>query len=83
MESNNKFNKFLNDKLVPLGAKISNQPHLKAIRDGMVAATPLALLGGMTLIVTSPPVNLETMKPTNIFFQFLIVWKQWAIQHGL
>lgn len=83
MESNNKFNKFLNDKLVPLGAKISNQPHLKAIRDGMVAATPLALLGGMTLIVTSPPVNLKTMKPTNIFFQFLIVWKQWAIQHGL
>lgn len=83
MESNNKFNKFLNDKLVPLGAKISNQPHLKAIRDGMVAATPVALLGGMTLIVTSPPVNLETMKPTNIFFQFLIVWKQWAIQHGL
>lgn len=83
MESNNKFNKFLNDKLVPLGAKISNQPHLKAIRDGMVAATPVALLGGMTLIVTSPPVNLETMKPTNIFFKFLIVWKQWAIQHGL
>lgn len=83
MESDNKFDKFLNDKLVPLGAKISNQPHLKAIRDGMVAATPVALLGGMTLIVTSPPVNLETMKPTNIFFQFLIVWKQWAIQHGL
>ena len=83
MESNNKFNKFLNDKLVPLGAKISNQPHLKAIRDGMVAATPVALLGGMTLIVTSPPVNLETMKPTNIFFQFLIAWKQWAMQHGL
>lgn len=83
MEGKNKFNKFLNDKLVPLGAKISNQPHLKAIRDGMVAATPVALLGGMTLIVTSPPVNLETMKPTNIFFQFLIAWKQWAIQHGL
>lgn len=83
MEGKNKFNKFLNEKLVPLGAKISNQPHLKAIRDGMVAATPVALLGGMTLIVTSPPVNLETMKPTNIFFQFLIAWKQWAIQHGL
>ncbi len=83
MEGKNKFNNFLNEKLVPLGAKISNQPHLKAIRDGMVAATPVALLGGMTLIVTSPPVNLETMKPTNIFFQFLIAWKQWAIQHGL
>lgn len=80
---NSKFNNFLNEKLVPLGAKISNQPHLKAIRDGMVAATPLALLGGMTLIVTSPPVNLDTMQPTNIFFQFLIAWKTWAVQHGL
>lgn len=32
MEGKNKFNNFLNEKLVPLGAKISNQPHLKAIR---------------------------------------------------
>lgn len=68
----NRFEKFLDAKLIPLGNKVSQQRHLKAIRDGMVAATPLALLGGMTLIVTSPPVNLETMKPTNFLFQFLI-----------
>lgn len=48
----------------------------------MVAATPLALLGGMTLIVTSPPVNLDTMQPTNIFSNSNSL-KTWAVQHGL
>lgn len=71
------------DKLLILGEKISKQRHLKAIRDGMVAATPLALLGGMTLIVTSPPVNLKTMQPSNIVFELLIMWKKWAIANGL
>ena len=78
-----RFEEFLDSKLIPLGNKVSQQRHLKAVRDGMVAATPLALLGGMTLIVTSPPVNLDTMKPTNILFQFLIAWKKWAIANGM
>lgn len=79
----NRFEEFLDSKLIPLGNKISQQRHLKGIRDGMVAATPLALLGGMTLIVTSPPVNLDTMKPTNFLFQFLIGWKKWAVANGM
>lgn len=78
-----RFEEFLDSKLIPLGNKVSQQKHLKAIRDGMVAATPLALLGGMTLIVTSPPVNLDTMQPTNLLFQFLIAWKKWAVANGM
>lgn len=81
--ANLKFGEFLDAKLIPLGNKVSQQRHLKAIRDGMVAATPLALLGGMTLIVTSPPVNLDTMKPTNVLFQFLIAWKKWTAANGM
>lgn len=80
---NNKLEEFLDAKLIPLGNKVSSQRHLKAIRDGMVAATPLALLGGMTLIVTSPPVNLDIMKPTNFIFSFLITWKKWAMEYGM
>lgn len=80
---NSKFEDFLNNKLLPLGEKVGQQIHLKAIRDGMVAATPLALLGGMTLIVTSPPVDLTKMQPTNILFKFLIAWKEWAILNGM
>ena len=79
----NKFEQFLDSKLIPIGNKVSKQRHLKAIRDGMVAATPLALLGGMTLIVTSPPVNLNTMQPTNFLFKFLIAWKEWAVEYGM
>lgn len=80
---NKKFTQFLDDKLIPLGSKIGEQRHLKAIRDGMVAATPLALLGGLTLIVTSPPVDLDMIEPTNLLYKFLILWKEWAIQYGL
>lgn len=79
----NKFEQFLDSKLIPIGNKVSKQRHLKAIRDGMVAATPLALLGGMTLIVTSPPVDLNTMQPTNFLFKFLIAWKEWAVEYGM
>lgn len=79
----NKFTNYLNEKLIPLGEKVSNQPHLSAIRDGMVAATPLALLGGLTLILSSVPVDLETIQPTNFINQFLILWKTWANNNWL
>ena len=82
-QKTSRFEKFMDTKLIPLGEKISSQRHLRAVRDGMVAATPLALLGGLTLILTSPPVNLNTMKPTNFLFKFLIAWKHWAIANGL
>lgn len=77
------FETILEDKLVPLGERVAKQRHLGAIRDGMIAATPLALLGGMTLIVTSPPVDLTTMKATNPLFAFLIAWKEWAVANGM
>ncbi|MBU5592960.1 PTS transporter subunit EIIC [Clostridium sp. MSJ-4] len=78
-----KFTKYLEEKLVPIGEKISSQRHLRAIRDGMVAATPLTLLGGAILIISSPPVNLEVIKPTNFFYKFLITWKKFAMENGM
>lgn len=78
-----KFTTFLEEKLVPIGTKISSQRHLMAIRDGMVSATPLALLGGAILIISSPPVNLNVIKPTNLFYKFLISWKQFAMAYGM
>ncbi|MDN6671622.1 MAG: PTS sugar transporter subunit IIC [Staphylococcus equorum] len=78
-----KFTNFLEDKLVPLGYKVSTQKHLGAIRDGMIAATPLTLLGGAILIISSPPVDLETIEPTNLFFRLLIAWKKFAIEYGM
>lgn len=78
-----KFTTILEEKLMPIGTKISSQRHLMAIRDGMVSATPLALLGGAILIISSPPVNLKVIQPTNFFNKFLIMWKKFAMAYGM
>lgn len=41
-----KFNELANRTLVPIANKLGNQRHLAAIRDGMVVAIPLSILGG-------------------------------------
>ena len=60
-----KFNELANRTLVPVADKLANQRHLAAIRDGMVVAIPLSILGGACLIVSAPttsavPANLIT-----------------------
>ena len=40
-----KFNELANRTLVPIANKLGNQRHLAAIRDGMVVAIPLSILG--------------------------------------
>ena len=77
------FTSLLEEKLVPIGEKVSSQRHLRAIRDGMVAATPLTLLGGAILIISSPPVDLNVIQPTNFFYRFLIAWKKFAMAYGM
>lgn len=47
----NKFNSVLEKILVPIGAKMSSQRHIRAIRDGMICATPLSIVGGIFLII--------------------------------
>ena len=46
-----KFNELANRTLVPVADKLANQRHLAAIRDGMVVAIPLSIMGGACLIV--------------------------------
>lgn len=52
-----KFNELANRTLVPIANKLGNQRHLAAIRDGMVVAIPLSILGGVCLIISTPPLN--------------------------
>lgn len=73
-----KFQKFMEEKVVPVATKISSQRHLAALRDGLTILVPFTIIGGISLMLANPPVDLETMKPTNILFKFLIAWKNWA-----
>ncbi len=42
-------------RIVDLGARMARQPHLNAIRDGVVGALPLILLGSLFLLLAQPP----------------------------
>lgn len=75
---NNKFMKFLEEKLMPAATKLSEQRHLKAIRDGLMSTIPLTIIGGISLILAFPPVDPELTKPTNIFNRLLLGWYNWA-----
>lgn len=74
----NKFINFLENKLVPVAERIGNQRHISAIRDGIISTIPLTIVGGFSLLVASPPVDPELIKPTNILFRGLLKWYEWA-----
>lgn len=67
----------LQEKLVPIADKLGNQPHISALKNGIVLSVPAMILGGLFLILSAPPVPAD-MEATNIFFKFLLSWKEWA-----
>ena len=43
--------------LMKVAGKLGQQPHLNAIRDGVVGALPLVLIGSLFLLVAQPPLT--------------------------
>ena len=54
MNSNTLLEK-LDKILSPIGVKVGNQRHLKAISSGMMMTLPLIVVGSLFLIVANPP----------------------------
>lgn len=73
-----KFNGIADRTLVPIANKVANQRHLASIRDGMVVAIPLSILGGVCLIVSTPPFQPETLPDWGFFSDMLLGWYNWA-----
>lgn len=73
-----KFNELANRTLVPVANKLGNQRHLAAIRDGMVVAIPLSILGGVCLIISTPPFKPETLPNWGFITDMLNGWYNWA-----
>lgn len=46
---------FLEQKLAPMGEKIGKQRHLKALREGIMMAMPLVLLGSFFVLINGLP----------------------------
>ncbi len=61
----NKFNLFMESYFMPFAEKLSEQRHLKAIRDGIITTMPLFIIGSIFLILAFPPIPAlaEWMKP--------------------
>lgn len=72
--------KFSN-KVMPIASKIGNEKHLTSISQGMFLSLPFMVIGAFFLILANPPIDLKhvDLRTGNIFLQFLIGWKKWAL----
>ncbi|WP_443659410.1 PTS sugar transporter subunit IIC [Clostridium algidicarnis] len=52
-----RFLKWIEESLMPPMAKLSEQRHLKAIRDGVISTLSLIIVGSFFLIIAQPPVQ--------------------------
>lgn len=77
----NKFLDKLDSVLSPIGNKLGNQRHLKAISAGMMMPLALIVVGALFLIVANPPINPELVnaETANFFVKGLLAWKEFAV----
>lgn len=68
--------KFLEEKFVPVAARIGNQRHLIAIRDGFIAIMPLTIAGSLAVLVNNLPIDFYQNLMNSIFGDGN--WKQWG-----
>lgn len=61
----------LENSVGKIATTLSNEPHMKALREGMMFTLPFTLLGGIIMIMMFPPV---TANATG----FLAAWKAWG-----
>lgn len=52
-----RFLKWIEEKLMPPMAKLSEQRHLRAVRYGVISTLPLLIVGSFFLIIAQPPVK--------------------------
>lgn len=62
-----KFEKFLEQKLMPVGEKIARNHYLQAIKNAFVMFTPFLIVGSVFLLVSSFPIEAYQNFMTNIF----------------
>lgn len=66
-----KFNSFLENKVMPVAAKIAGQRHLQALRDGLILSMPFLIIGSLFLIIRWLPWFGDPDRPYMITSPFL------------
>lgn len=57
MSTNRSMSNFMEEKFLPIAAKIGGQRHLLALRDGIVMVMPLLILGAFAMIIAEFPLK--------------------------
>lgn len=91
-----KFTKFLDEKLSTPMARLAEQKHLRAVRDGIIATLPLIIIGSLFLIIAFPPLpesweitqylkgNAATiLLPYRMTMYIMTVYATWGIGYSL
>lgn len=73
-----KFFDWLEEKLMPLANFFGSQRHLLAMRDGIVSAIPLTIIGSIFLILACPPVSPDNLTGISLLDSMLMGWYDWA-----
>lgn len=73
---------WLQEKLVPIAIKFGENRYVKAISNSLIITIPLTIIGGISMILASPPVDPKVMHGTNFFMKFLFAWYDWAIKYN-
>lgn len=68
--------KFLEEKFVPVAARVGNQRHLVAIRDGFLVLMPLTIVGSLAVLVNNLPIKFYQKFLDSIFGHDN--WTQWG-----
>ena len=67
----------LNAILEKIAAFFNTQRHASSIKDGLVAATPFTIIGGIASLIANPPISAD-FDGSGIFGWFLSGWKALA-----
>lgn len=68
--------RFLEEKFVPVAARVGNQRHLVAIRDGFITIMPLTIVGTLAVLVNSLPIKFYQNALDSIWKHE--TWTQWG-----
>src|SRR5699024_6709672 len=89
----NRFISYLENYFMPIAAKMANQRHLKAIRDGIITTMPLMIIGNVFMIIAFPPVSIlaefidpyvsDLVIPIHVTFEFMSIVAVFAIDYNL
>lgn len=70
----NKFFEKFEEKIMPIATFFSQEKHFLAMRDGLVTAVPLTIIGSIFLLIASPPISPTQQTGIGWLDSILMVW---------